>query len=224
MVLPVFSYTIYHSPSAYIGTVLLRRIMGVLEGVELVRKPILVPRSMGVLVSEMLGGKESRNAASYNREDCARWASRYGIPLNYPEPSVFHQRSRVWANARLEREELPARAFYAADPECRDAFDNALFEAAWVEGRDVNDEKTILWAADRADIDGEDLLDRIKTGAGATEAWGALEEFLTAECPGVPTVLVNGERFFGKDRVDWILKRCKELTTAQDEADARRQP
>jgi 2-hydroxychromene-2-carboxylate isomerase len=38
---------------------------------------------------------------------------------------------------------LPARAFYAANVEKRDLLDQALFEAAWVEGLDVNEPETI---------------------------------------------------------------------------------
>jgi len=37
MTVPVYSYPIYHSPNAYLGTVLLRRAIAGLPGVELVR-------------------------------------------------------------------------------------------------------------------------------------------------------------------------------------------
>ena len=138
MTTAVYSYTIYHSPNAYLGTVLLRRAIAGLSGVELVRRPIYVPRDRGPMIAELLGGKENRNAGSYNREDCRRWSERFAIPMSYPDPSVFHERAKRWAASLFEREELPARAFYAADPERRDRLDQALFEAAWVEGLDVS--------------------------------------------------------------------------------------
>src|SRR5215469_7917671 len=72
MAIRVYSYTIYHSPNAYLGTVLLRRAISGLPGVELVRRPIYVPRDRGLMIAELLGGKENRNAGSYNREDCRR--------------------------------------------------------------------------------------------------------------------------------------------------------
>src|SRR5215472_16052849 len=43
MTITVYSYTIYHSPNAYLGTVLLRRAIAELPNVRLVRRPIYVP-------------------------------------------------------------------------------------------------------------------------------------------------------------------------------------
>ncbi len=93
MTVSVNSFTIYHSANAYLGTVLLRRSLAAKAGAVLVRQPIFVPRSRGVLIAEMLGGKENRNAGSYNREDCRRWANRHGIPFHPPAPGVFAERT-----------------------------------------------------------------------------------------------------------------------------------
>jgi hypothetical protein len=134
MAVLVHSYTIYHSPNAYLGTVLLRRALAGLPGVELVRRPFYIPREHGLIIADLLGGKENRNAGSYNREDCRRWSERYAIPMSYPGPGVFHERAKRRALSSYDREELPARAFYAADPEKRGLLDQALFEAAWVAG------------------------------------------------------------------------------------------
>jgi 2-hydroxychromene-2-carboxylate isomerase len=146
----LYSYTIFHSPNAYLGTVLLRRGIADLPRVKLVRRPIYVRRERGVMIAELLGGKENWNAGSYNREDCRRWSERHGITMSYPDASVFYERAKRWAVSPFHREELPARAFYAAGADKRDRFDQALFEAAWVEGLDVNEPATIIWAAKRA--------------------------------------------------------------------------
>jgi len=208
MAIRVYSYTIYHSPNAYLGTVLLRRAISGLPGVELVRRPIYVPRDRGLMIAELLGGKENRNAGSYNREDCRRWSERFAIPMSYPDPSVFHERAKRWASLSYEREELPARAFYAADPENRDLLDQALFEAAWVEGLDVNEPATIAWAAERTGLDLQRLMAALAEASPGEEVRTALAEFEHLQCPGVPTLVVNGQRFFGKDRVDWVANIC----------------
>jgi 2-hydroxychromene-2-carboxylate isomerase len=143
----LYSYTIYHSPNAYLGTVLLRRAIAELPDVQLVRRPIYAPRERGLMIAEMLGRKENPNIGSYLREDCRRWSERFSIPFVYPDPEVFPRRAKRWAISAYDREELPARAFYAADAEKRDLLDRALFEAAWVEGLDVNEPATIRWAA-----------------------------------------------------------------------------
>jgi 2-hydroxychromene-2-carboxylate isomerase len=209
MTLVVHSYTIYHSPNAYLGTVLLRRSLAAIHDAVLVRRPIFIPRERGVLVAEMLGGKESRNAGSYHREDCRRWADRYAIPFRYPPHEVFSERADRWALSPFHREELPARAYYAVEPNKRSALDDALFTAAWVEGLDVNEPDTIRWAADRAGLDGDALLASAQADERGTEVWAALRDFDAHACPGVPTVLVAGERFFGKDRVEWVIDACQ---------------
>jgi 2-hydroxychromene-2-carboxylate isomerase len=209
MTVLLYSFTIYHSPNAYLGTVLLRRAIAELPGVELVRRPIYVPRERGLMIADLLGGKENRNAGSYNREDCRRWSERFAIPMSYPDPSVFHERAKNWAVSPFDREELPARAFYAAAESKRDLFDQALFEAAWVEGLDVNEPATIEWASQRAGLDPERLMTQLAEPGPAQEVRNALAEFERLQCPGVPTVVVNGQRFFGKDRVDWIADICR---------------
>jgi 2-hydroxychromene-2-carboxylate isomerase len=211
MVVTVHSYTIYHSPNAYLGTVLLRRALAAHPDALLVRHPIFVPRDRGTLVAEMLGGKENRNAGSYHREDCRRWADRYAIPFRYPPPDVFAERAARWASLPFDREELPACVYYAAGPNQREALDDALFAAAWVEGLDVNEPDTIRWAADRAGLDGEVLLSSARADQPGAAVRAALSEFEMHACPGVPTVIVAGERFFGKDRVDWIIEACQRL-------------
>jgi 2-hydroxychromene-2-carboxylate isomerase len=209
MTITVHSYTIYHSPNAYLGTVLLRRAIAGLPDVQLVRRPIYLPRLRGVMIAEMLGGKENRNVGSYLREDCRRWAERFSIPFVYPDPEVFHQRAKRWALSAYDREELPARAFYAADAEKRYPLDRALFEAAWVEGLDVNEPDTIRWAAQRAGLDPDELMMRLAGPGPGREVRAALEEFDRLRCPGVPTVVVDGQRYFGKDRVDWVVDACR---------------
>jgi 2-hydroxychromene-2-carboxylate isomerase len=126
-----------------------------------------------------------------------------------PGLNIFHERAQHWAVSPFHREELPARAFYAADPEKRELLDQALFEAAWVEGLDVNEPTTIVWAAERAMLEPKCLMPALNEPGPAAEARSALEEFERLQCPGVPTVIVDGRRFFGKDRVDWMADFCR---------------
>ncbi len=159
----------------------------------------------------MLGGRENQNAGSYNREDCGRWANHYRIPFHYPPPEVFARRAARWVTSAFDREELPARAYHAADMSKRDALDEALSAAGWVEGLDVNEPDTILWAARRADMDGALLLAAAAEERSGQDARAALREFDARACPGVPTVMVGDERFFGKDRFDWVEAACDRL-------------
>jgi len=48
------------------------------------------------------------------------------------------------------------------------------------------------------------------------EAAGAAREALAAfdrdEAPGVPTWVANGKRFWGKDRIDWLVREIESVT------------
>ena len=139
---------------------MLRRAVSDLPGVELVRRPICVPRERGLMIAGLLGGKENKNAGSYNREDCRRWSERFAIPMSYPDPDVFHERAQ-------------------------------------------------RWAAERAGLDPKHLMAALNEPGPAAKMRSALEEFERLQCPGVPTVIVDGRRFFGKDRVDWVADFCR---------------
>ena len=125
----------------------------------------------------------------------ARWSERCGIPMSYPAPDVFHERAERWALSSYDREELPARAFYAADPGKRDLLDQALFEAAWVAGLDVNEPATIRWAAERAGLDPDRLMTLLAEPGPGEQARAALAEFERLQCPGVPTVVSTASAF-----------------------------
>jgi predicted DsbA family dithiol-disulfide isomerase len=100
------------------------------------------------------------------------------------------ERAQRWTASPFDREELPARAFYATDPGKRDNLDQALFEAAWVEGLDVNEPATIAWAAERAGPDSKRLMAALNESWPAEEVRGALEEFYRLQRPGVRTVIL----------------------------------
>jgi len=201
----IVSYTIYHSPNAYLGVVLAERALSGLP-VAIERRPICIPKHRGVKVADLVGGRETLAQTSYHREDCLRWAHRHGIELHLLGPGVFDERAARWRQLPYAREELPARAYYAARGSGKEAaFDRALFRAAWVEGRDVNEDAVVRDAASAAGLDPDTLL----RGAHAAETKRTLDAALAAfdrdACPGVPTWVVEGERFWGKDRVDWLV-------------------
>lgn len=207
--LTVASYTIYHSPNSYLGVVLAERALAGLP-VRLERRPIFVPRARGVKIAELIGASEPARKSSYHREDCARWAEHHGIEIRLLAPGVFESRAARWRQLPFEREELPARAFYAAAGSGREgALDRALFRAAWVEGLDVNEEDVVRRAAVAAGLDADMLLARAREPEAGEAVRASLAAFDRDELPGVPAWVVNGKRFWGKDRVDWLRREVE---------------
>jgi 2-hydroxychromene-2-carboxylate isomerase len=208
--LQIVAYTIYHSPNAYLGTVLAERALAALA-VEVVRRPICVPKARGLKVADLVGGTEPVARSAYHREDCLRWARRHDVPFAPPPPDAFATRAAVWAASPLACEELPARAYHAALGSGREAeLDRALFRAAWVEGLDVNEPQVVRRAAVAVGLDAERLLAEAMEPGPGEMLDQALQAFDRDQCPGVPVWVVEGERFWAKDRVDWLAARVRE--------------
>jgi len=211
--LKVVCYSIYHSPNAYLGILLAERALKGLP-VEIERRPICIPKARGVKVADFVGSKEPPVKGGYHREDCTRWAKKYGIELNFLAPGIFEQRAERWQKSPFDREELPARAYYAACGTGKETlFDHALFRAAWVEGLDVNEESVVRRAASLAGLDPDSLIARALQDETRHRLDASLAAFERDHCPGVPTWVLNGERFWGKDRVEWLVERVKSLIT-----------
>lgn len=51
--------------------------------------------------------------------------------------------------------------------------------------------------------------------AERAERWSA-SAFDRDRCPGVPTWVVNGERFWGKDRVELLAERIRSLISSDE--------
>ena len=207
----VASYTIYHSPNAYLGIVLAERRLAGLP-IRILRRPIYIPRSRGVKMADLVGSREAAVHGSYHREDCRRWAEKYGIELNFIAPAVFEERAQRWRESPYDREELPARTYYAALGSGREAaLDRALYEAAWIDRRDVNDEAVVRDAIATAGLNPDRTLSLALQAETKQTLQDALAAFERDGCPGVPTWVLNGERFWGKDRVDWLAERLEAL-------------
>lgn len=208
--LRVVSYTIYHSPNAYLGQILAERALADLP-IVVERRPLCVPKARGVKVADLVGGHEPARRAAYHREDCERWARRHAIAFAPVAPEVFAERARTWVSSALAREELPARAYYAALGSGREAaLDRALFRAAWVEGLDVNEATVVRRAAAEAGLDPDQLLAAAMERGPGDMLEASLAAFDRDACPGVPTWVVDGARFWGKDRVDWLAAHVRE--------------
>lgn len=213
MTVHVVRYSIYHSPNAYLGAVYADEQLAGLP-ITLERRPIYVPRERGLLVADLVGGRETARHASYHREDCRRWSDKHGVPLHFTDRGEFQRRARTWQAGELCREELPARAYYACVGSGREAaLDRALYEAAFVACADVNDEAVVRAAAEKAGLDAAELLAAARSPETKRTLEASLEAFDAAECPGVPTWVVAGERFFGKDRVELLAETVRRLAS-----------
>ena len=211
----VYSYSIYHSANSYIGIILAEKSLQGLP-VDIERRPIYIPKERGIKVADLQGRSESAALAGYHKEDCLRWAKKYGIEIRLKEYEEFARWVKRWEKMQFGREELPARAYYAAREMGKEhLLDAAFFRASYVDLLDVNDESVIKKIANEVGLNGDKILELAKGEEAQKAAIKALEEYEKIGCPGVPTWVIEGERFWGKDRVDWVTEKVKQLSNHQ---------
>jgi 2-hydroxychromene-2-carboxylate isomerase len=186
------------SPWAYFGGPKLQDIVR-RHRVRLVLKPFdfqeVVPRTGGVPLRTR---PEPRR--SYHALELARWRDYLGMSLNLM-PKHYPQDGRPagWNKP-------PGWMVIAAQERALDAqrLSHALLRALWAEERDTADPAVRIAVANEHGLPGEEL-QREETGARVQALYKAYSE--EAERLGVfgaPTYVLNGERFWGQDRLDFL--------------------
>ena len=132
--------------------------------------------------------------AKYMLNDFARSARFLGVPYN--PPSRFPLPTQ---NA--------ARAFYwlqAQDDALARRFARAVYCAFFVEDRDISSPDTVLEIAAQQGVDRSALENALQDAEVKARLKTACEEALAAGVFGSPHVLIDGEAFFGADRLPQI--------------------
>ena len=172
------------------------------------------PFSSGILAT---GPDPPRGKAMYNyrpaSDDVRATArrieaicKRHGVPLGHPASHPFRPLTALRVSQR------------AVAGEHQPAVVSALFHHGWVEGGELGDDAAIRDALTRAGLDGDALV----AAANQPPAKEALKE-ATADAIehgvfGVPTLSVDGELFWGSDRIDDALAhRDGELVITDDD-------
>jgi len=156
-------------------------------GAELVSRPVLFAGLLNAHGSK--GPAEIPAKRRYVFKDAMRWAQHDGVPFVGPP---FHPFNPL----------LPLRMALAIEGKQQGlTWINALLKAAWVDSKDISSPEVLVKLADEAGLPGKDLLEK----ANQTEVKEALkkntEEAIQRGIFGVPTFWVDGEIFWGNDRL-----------------------
>lgn len=136
---------------------------------------------------------------SYRELELTRWSRKLGVPLNlapkhYPVDRGPSSRLLIAAGQRG----LDALAL-----------SHAVLRAIWAEERDIADWDTLAQLADACAMDGATLV----RAAQAHETQDAYLEntsrAIEAEVFGAPTYVLEGERFWGQDRLEQLAERLR---------------
>ena len=130
---------------------------------------------------------------AYIFRDAYRKAHRAGLPVLCPPPS--HPFNPLLA---LRVASLPM------DPDARRRLIDALYAATWSNGSGVDTPAAVAAAAGRAGLDGEALVRAAQEPDAKQRLRIATEQAVARGVFGVPTVIVDGELFWGVDSLELV--------------------
>lgn len=134
---------------------------------------------------------------SYRQLELARWSRRLGEPLTLTPR--YYPVDRVPASCLL----------IAAEEAGLDtlALSHAVLKAIWCEDRDIADWPTLGQLVNGLGHDGETLVKQAQHPKTARQLEKNTQRAVQSGVFGAPTFIVDGERFWGQDRLDFLEER-----------------
>lgn len=180
------------SPAAYLAWTQLPALVA-RHGGDLVYMPMLLGG-----VFKIVGNRSPIEIPAKGRwlnTDLARFATRYGVTFNlnpyFPINTLHLMRG---ATAALE------------DGRIED-YNAAVFEAIWVNEKNMNDPSVVADVLSTAGFDPETVMQRIADDSVKQRLKSVTEDAVGRGVFGAPTMFIDGEMFFGQDRLDFVTER-----------------
>lgn len=142
--------------------------------------------------------KRAPQRQAYRLVELARFSKFLGIPLNV-QPRHFP------ANGDLAARWIIAASEVSADQAL--ALTGAVARALWHEERDIADAPTLAAVAHGIGLDAQGLADRAGVQAIADRYAANTKEAIERGVFGAPTYFVDGEMFWGQDRLDFVARK-----------------
>ena len=140
---------------------------------------------------------------AYRRRDAERWAACYGVPYREPE------------DVRFDPRRLALAATAAARLGAVEAFSRRVFEALFAHGTSPLDDDACARLAVQAGLAEKAFRIALEQPATAAALRATIEDAARLGVFGVPTFVLNGELYFGNDRL--VLLRHALLQTRASE-------
>lgn len=134
---------------------------------------------------------------AYRMMELRRWKARLGLPINITP--AFHPVDDGTANRMVV-----AAGRAGLDPL---AVAWALLRACWEQDRDLADPDHLVAAMGEAGFDGAALLAASEGEAARAAFQRNVDDALAAGVFGAPTYVIDGELFWGQDRLDFLADR-----------------
>ena len=139
--------------------------------------------------------------ARHNMLDMHRWADLWGVELKLP---MAHPRRSVHA----------MRCVVAAGDAVLEA-STAFFQAYWIDGLDVAQPQVCEDILTQAGLKGSEISHKATTDAVKTELRQRTQEAIDQGIFGVPSYVVDGELFWGQDRLHFVAEAVTGTKSSQ---------
>lgn len=140
---------------------------------------------------------------AYRMMELKRWRDFLGLPLIL-EPKFFP------VNADPACLMLTAALGRGVEPTLQLA--GAMMRAVWAEERNLADPDTLLALADACGLDGPALAQAARSEATAAAYAKHTDEAIERKVFGAPTYVLDGELFWGQDRLDFLERALGGVT------------
>ncbi len=182
------------SPWAYMGHPHFMEIVKK-TGATVLLKPADVNKIFAVTGGVPVGQRPPQRQA-YRLDELRRWSAHLQRPLNL-HPKFFPVPGDTAAK-------LMIAALHAGGTEKALALAGALGSAVWAEEKNIADGDTMVAIANSVGLDGAAVLAMTDSDAVNADYARNTEEAIEAKVFGVPWYRVDGEGFWGQDRLDFV--------------------
>lgn len=178
------------SPWTYLGHAAIRAVAE-RHGARLDAKPVLIGGVWEVSGAVPLP-QRTATRQRYRFIELQRYAELRGMPIVYKPRPIDPSLADLCAAAIVLEGGNPLD--YIA----------RVLAARWAEDRDIGDEAVIASLLSDSGFDPAAVLDRARGDAAAALRKKNTEEAIAADAIGVPAYVLNGEVFWGQDRIDLL--------------------
>ena len=124
--------------------------------------------------------------------DLPRFAKRYGVPLNFNP------------HFPLNTLGLMRGAIAASRLDCLARYVDVVYDAVWVAGENMSEPEVVARVLAAGDLDAVALMTLSQDPEVKAELISSTEEAVERGAFGAPTLYLDGEMYFGQDRIDFI--------------------
>jgi 2-hydroxychromene-2-carboxylate isomerase len=187
-------YVSPHSPYVYLGHAHLVA-LAKQHDVKIVLKPFDLNKIFGVSGGLPLA-KRAPQRQAYRLQELQRWAAFRQLPMNL-HPTFFPVQSEAASKLIIATQ-------LALGTDAALALAGAVMRGIWAEERNIADPETLRTIAVELGHDGRNLLKSSETASVQAEFDRFTDEAMAANVFGAPWYVVDGEPYWGQDRLDFV--------------------